>query len=105
LAFGSSVCWSNWLQELQRVQLMPQITECNTMPELEAARIAARPVDATLRGKRVVAPAGGFLAFPAAGVLGHFFLGLALPALPGGEELHRGLGLPGTAGRDCAHHW
>ena len=51
---------------------------------------AVIPIDTALGGEGVVFGAGFFFAFPAAGVLGHFFLGFALLALAGGDHL-RGL--------------
>ena len=51
---------------------------------------AVIPIDTTLGGEGVVLGASEFGAFPAAGVLGDFFLGFALLALARGENL-RGL--------------
>ena len=67
----------------------------------EDSRIAAAvvPVDATLRGERVVLGTGLFFAFPAAGVLVHFLLPLAYAAL----GLRGELGLqPGMGGGEFA---
>ncbi len=48
---------------------------------------AGVPIDAALGDEDVISLARGFFAFPAAGVLGHFFLGFALLALTSGEDL------------------
>ena len=51
---------------------------------------AVIPIDTTLGGEGVVLGASEFGAFPAAGVLGDFLLGVALLALASGDEF-RGL--------------
>ena len=52
-------------------QLAASLAMCPENPSIAAAGI---PIDAALRGEDVVAFAGGFLAFPTAGVLVHFLL-------------------------------